>query len=277
MAFRWSLSLSMFSNSSSKSTFTLSCWNVASTPHYTSIPFSRVLPHINLEAQDVLCLQEIAQPAQKLHPELLAHLHTQTCEQSDNAVLTQFPVLTNRDIAPTCRVVNRVKPLEAIQALEVEVFGRPVVIYNCHLPIIGVGLFERMQLLELVLEEAKGHDHPTVLCGDLNTALPGDGFGRWLTQAVHRVPRQSMYFRDQYHPADERHLANDLLSRAGFSEVFPLEQATWAIPGTRIEPYSMKLDWVSLRGLDDVSRGMDGYVSDHRRLNTTLRFVDDWP
>ena len=250
--------------------FTLSSWNTASSPHYSSLQFHQIAPHIDLHGQDILCLQELHLPQVKLERSLLDALHTTAITHCHNAILTKFPVVHAREI--TALEEHPRGPFESVQVLNLNICGRTVVVYNCHLPIVGVGLAERMTFLQQILADANSHDLPAVICGDLNTTLPIDGWRRRLVKFVHGIPQHSMHHNSQYYEGDERWLALEILSDAGFSEVFPMTQATWAFPRTSMEPLGLKLDWICVRGLTCLDSDVGRYISDHRRLNTTLTF-----
>ncbi len=248
-------------------TFSLASWNVANTPHYSSLPFSRVEPHIQLAAQDVLCLQEFGSH-HKVSRRLQPYLHGQQGSHSHNAILTSLPVLENFSLTPC--VDHPVYPIEDIQVTRLLIGGVEVMIYNCHLPIVAAGLSHRIPLLQQILAHADGHQLPAAVCGDLNTTIPPAGWRRWLVQLVHRVPSKTLVIERQSWLDDEKHLASQMLQAAGFMEVFPIDQPTWAFPRTSWEVFGLKLDWISIRGMSVVSSCLQGYTTDHRKLGVTL-------
>ncbi len=250
--------------------FTLASWNIATTPHWSSVGMSHVEPHIGFERQDILCLQEFA-TTDALDESITPYLYTQAAQPSHNAILTRYRVLETLDL-PVPVKDPRVC-FEPVQMARLEVQGRELMVYNCHLPIIHAGFAHRLPMLRGVLEHASQHSLPSVICGDLNSTLPAAGWRRLLVRLVHRVPAAALRVDESLYVGDERELVNDELEAAGFAEAFALPQATWAFPRSRFEPLSLKLDWVSVRGLTIIDACFDDYVTDHRRLFVTLGFL----
>jgi endonuclease/exonuclease/phosphatase family metal-dependent hydrolase len=134
------------------------------------------------------------------------------------------------------------------------------------LEIVGVGPKQRIDQLNFILEEAKQHDGPVIVCGDMNTTIPSAGLGRKIVQLFHKVISDNLIADENYHHQDERHSFLLAAQQAGFKESIDIRKSTWCIMPLRWEIFSLKLDWFLVRNIKKPEVSLGKYISDHRSV-----------
>ena len=147
---------------------------------------------------------------------------------------------------------------------DIETPQGPVRFYNCYLQIRGIGIKERLLLLEQILESASGVEHPVVVCGDMNTTIPKKSFSRRVVQWWHKEPNESLNIDGSLWEQDERHLFLKKAQDWGFRDVLDIKDATWLMYYTSFELFSLKLDWFFVKNLKERSVDFGECITDHK-------------
>lgn len=164
------------------------------------------------------------------------------------------------------------KPIPSeCQWVEYKVNNTRLRIYNCQLQIRGIGIKERLAILEKIMTHSKSLKYPVVVCGDMNTTITKSGIGRKFIQFIHNEPSTSMY--DEYlkcMDCDERVYFSKAAAKYGFQDVVPLNTTTWALPYTSLELFDLKLDWFFVKNIQYQRYELGPYITDHRPIITKL-------
>ncbi len=116
-----------------------------------------------------------------------------------------------------------------------------------------------------LVEHAKTVEGPVVICGDMNTVVPGTR-SRWLVQLWHRFPSPNPKICGQFTNLNERYYFADVARRHGFEEAGDMSKNTWRMVITNSEAFDLKLDWMLYRGLKPISCKQGEYLGDHRSI-----------
>jgi len=246
--------------------FSVLNWNIEGSKYYTKTNLSKIIPNLEKSEADIFCLQE----AQELRENLYSLTTLQGLNyvfpedlRDRNIILSKFPVMASGEITFP-RLTNIT--LERALWADIKINDQTLRIYNCHLEVIGVGPKQRVDQLKFVLEAAKQHDGPVIICGDMNTVIPLAGIGRKIIQWFHKVTNDNLISDKQYSHQDERHLFLQTAQQAGFNETIDLLKSTWCIMPLRWEIFSLKLDWFLVRNIKTPEISLGRYVSDHRSV-----------
>lgn len=246
--------------------FSILNWNIEGSKYYTSTKLSKITPHLEKSGADIFCLQEAHELREKLP--YLNKLQGLNCvfpenKEDRNIILSKFPITASGELSfPTS--INAL--LEKVIWADIKINEKIIRIYNCHLEVIGVGPKQRVDQLKFVLEAAKQHDGPVIICGDMNTVIPLAGIGRKIIQLFHKVTNDNLISDKQYSHQDERHLFLQTAQQAGLNETIDLLKSTWCIMPLRWEIFSLKLDWFLVRNIKTPEISLGRYVSDHRSV-----------
>ncbi len=253
--------------------FSVLTWNIHGKRHITKTNFSEVIPALESIQTDILCLQEAEESRDRLHKIHALSEFEQvfpTTGYNQNVILSRFPVLAHGDVVFP-KLVNTW--LENALWADIAVSGTVVRVYNCHFGIVGAGPSSREQQLHCICDHAESHSGPVIVCGDLNTTIPKQGFRRKLVQLFHLQPEKKMKIDGKKFNHDERYGLVKVAERRGFREVTDITQATWRVYPFNWELFNLKLDWFLVRGLDTHGVHMYPYITDHRAItaNCVLR------
>lgn len=250
-------------------------------PSLWPIPFTKIVRYIEEHEADVVCLQEFPLEDSDSKLELLrkigyeVHVGPSFHTPRSSAVLT----LTKHRTSALGEQIYTLPPGmggplvdedSRVLWFDCTIGEKTVRIYACHFAIRGLGIRERLWVLDQVLEHAKGTTLPTVICGDMNTVVPKSGWRRKVAYYGHKILDESQVVDGKMYNGAEAELFNKRAEAAGFRETFPIDTPTWALPYTSIEYTSLKLDWVLTKGLEVRSKTMGPYITDHRPVFVEL-------
>lgn len=247
--------------------FSLLSWNIQGTSYFTWTNFSKIAPRLESTTADIFCLQE----SEKLRVHIdslprLKNLHRVLPRDAHNRnmILSAYPIRESGEIVYTPRHKHL---LENTLWACVEIDGTLVKIYNCHLGILRFGPRDRVEQLRLITEDARQHNGPVIICGDMNTASPAPGLRRRIIQAFNRQPTSSFYVDGRFVDKDERHTFLDVARQDRFDEMIDLDRATWGISSLNWDLFNLKLDWLLVRELQKPHITLGDYISDHRSVH----------
>lgn len=240
----------------------------------------QIIKFIDLNNPDIICLQEAPQYLPHNLDEYLQKVgYHWTGDRSGkksnfNIIASKFPfinsgevILENADNVTSKRMSTSLSVCLWVDCSIGESLMR---IYNCQFRIRGTGIDERISFLKDILKHAESINHPVVICGDMNTTIPKQGFARKIVELVHNEPDSSMYSDGEYHPHDERFIFNSVAEKFGFREVSDLNRATWALPYTSWELFKLKLDWFFIKKVECKKYFLGQYITDHRPIFAEL-------
>lgn len=246
--------------------FSILNWNIEGSKYYTSTKISKITPHLEKSGADIFCLQEAHELRERLP--YLNKLQGLNCvfpknKEDRNIILSKFPISASGELSfPTS--INTL--LEKVIWADIEINKKIIRIYNCHLEVIGVGPKQRVDQLKFVLEAAKQHNGPVIICGDMNTVIPLAGIGRKIIQWFHNVTNDNLIFNHEHFHKDERHNFLQVAEQEGFHETTDLLKSTWSLMPLRWEIFNLKLDWFLVRNLETPEISLGKYISDHRSI-----------
>ena len=245
-------------------------------------PFPRVFLFLKKRLPDIICLQEMPLSERKLR-RLKAldgynlavsrqrMVHAKNHHTIANIILSKFLIRQKGDLnfdeGPSERRIRGFgnwHEKTIVVWVEAEVGGIWLRIYNCHLRVTGVGPKERLADMQKVFEHARTAPGPVIICGDMNTVLPRAGLTRKFIQWFHKIPKDSLNSLAERYSEDERYVYQAAIHQNGFRDLLPLAQSTWAIPGTAIELFKLKLDWFLVKNISVGQAEFGPYISDHR-------------
>ncbi len=253
-------------------------WNVQGKVNITGHTlFKKIKPHLINLSSDIIALQEMCNAERMLGkigtlkaynifiPELNKGRHNGIPRFNHNVLLSKYPILRADEIIfPSW---NRKIPLENGIRADIQLNNKVLRIYNCHFAIFKVGIGTRLKQLEYILSDSRGHKGPTIICGDMNVAIPKAGFRRKIITGWHREPKREMSVNGKFIDYDEREIFNETISQHGFEEVLDLYTPTWSpLKSKHWELFKLKLDWFMVKNLEVTDIKLGDYVSDHRSI-----------
>ncbi len=266
-------------------TFSVLSWNLMGRsgtawwiPSLWPVSFAKIFAYLRKHQADVVCLQEFPleeyeeklKQLEALGYRVLLGESFKTPRSSAVLTLTRHTVGAHGEniyVLPQDMGNQFVDEDSRVLWFDCVVGEKTVRIYACHFAIRGLGIRERLWVLDRVLEHAKGTKLPTIICGDMNTVVPKKGWRRWVALHGHKIEVASQMIDGKMYEGAETELFAKYAEAAGFLETFPLGQPTWALPYTSIEYTRLKLDWVFTKGLEIKSASMGPYITDHRPVH----------
>ncbi len=236
--------------------------------------YKKIIKFLDSVSPEVLCFQE----ATKYFPELRNYLFNRGYAlkfdhdkiNNSNLIASKIPILNygilaveKQDDSFTHKIPRHVRSCVWVDCKLAETSVR---IYNCQFRIRGVGMKERLECLNNVLQHAKSVNLPIIICGDMNTTLPSQGFARNIVKFVHAEPRSSMYIDGVYRTQDERYIFSALANDFGYVDALDIGCSTWALPYTSWELFSLKLDWFLVKDVRSTDYRLGEYITDHRSV-----------
>lgn len=146
------------------------------------------------------------------------------------------------------------------------VSGSRVRVYNCHFTSRRLGMIERKEILLEVIKHADKTAGSVIICGDMNTMIPGLRKYRKLLKVFHKIPTPDPKVLGDYAYKDERHHFLDIAHKSGYEETADIKYSTWCIPFTGVQAFNVKLDWLLYKGLDKVNYRLGPWIGDHRSI-----------
>ena len=224
---------------------------------------------------DIICLQEasqyLPQKIDKYLQEIDYNLVNNENKKSNwNIIASKFPIVNSGEVflengdGINSRRIKRY-PSSCLWA-DCKIDKSLIRIYNCQFRIRGIGIQERIYFLNSILEHAQSTPHPVIICGDMNTTIPKQGFARKIVELVHNEPDSSMQSDGKYQPQDERFIFNSVAEKFGFQEILDLTRSTWALPYTSWELFRLKLDWFFIKNIECRKYSLGKYITDHRPI-----------
>ena len=257
-------------------------WNVQGKINFTGYTSpNKTLPHLLVSDPDVVALQEMCDAGPKLNrlsdllkeykiyiPEFNARINNSD-RFNHNVILSKYPVLEFKEIH--FPQLNPRAVLESCSRADININSSILRIYNCHFGIFRSGIVTRMKQLKRVLSDAKEHQGPVIICGDLNVTIPRKSLLRWVISLWHQEPKSDMIVSDKLIIEDEREIFNKIIVSHGFKEVFDLYIPTWSPFKSRTcELFQLKLDWFIIKNTQVMSAKLGEYFSDHRPMEVQL-------
>lgn len=246
--------------------FSVLNWNIEGSKYYTSTKLRKVIPHLEKSTADIFCLQE----AQELREKIILsdkfsnfNYAFPKNKEDRNIILSKFPIINSGEISFPVTIYSVLE--KAIWA-DIKINEELIRIYNCHLEIVGIGPKQRLEQLNFILEDAKQHQGPVIVCGDMNTTIPAAGYGRKFIKWFHKVASDNLITDQEYLHLDERHFFLKKAELAGFKDAVNLHDSTWCLMPLRWEIFKLKLDWFLIRNIEKPEVSLGKYVSDHRSI-----------
>lgn len=264
-------------------TLSVLSWNVQGKVNLTGHTlFKKIKPYIIGLSSDIVALQEMCNAEKMLGkldtlngynifiPKFNKRRHGGKQGFNHNILLSKYPILRAEEIIfPSW---NLKVPLENGIRADIQVGGQVLRIYNCHFAIFKVGIDTRLKQLAYILEDARSYKGPTIICGDMNVAIPKKGLRRKIVTGWHQEPRREMSVNGKFIDYDEREIFNKTISKHGFKEVLDLYTPTWSpLKSKRLELFKLKLDWFMVKNLEVTDIKLGDYVSDHRSVEVRCR------
>ncbi len=253
-------------------------WNIQGKVNLTGHTlFKKVKPHLINLSSDIIALQEMCNAEKILKniealetynifiPELNKRRHGGTQGFNHNVLLSKYPIISAEEIIfPS---FNEKIHLENGIRADVQLGDQIIRIYNCHFAIFKSGIDTRLKQLAYILEDARSYKGPTIICGDMNVAIPKKGLRRKIVTGWHREPKREMSINGKFIDYDEREIFNKTISKHGFKEVLDLYTPTWSpLKSKRLELFKLKLDWFMVKNLKVTDIKLGDYVSDHKSV-----------
>lgn len=246
--------------------FSILNWNIEGSKYYTRTSFKKISPNLKESTADIFCLQEAQEIKEKISTfsniEKFNYVFQNNINDR-NVILSRFPVKSSGELSFPDTISASLE--KAIWA-DIEIDGKTVRIYNCHLEIVGVGPKQRAEQLKHILNDAKKHIGPVIICGDMNTTVPAAGLKRKFIQWFHKVATKNIVLDENHIHNDERHSFIKIAEQEGFIEATDISKATWCIMPLRWEIFKLKLDWFFIRDIEKPKISMGNYISDHRSI-----------
>jgi len=130
-------------------------WNVQGRKLMYDTPFTNIMPFLESSPAEIMCLQEIPDAHRKLS--LLKYIgqyyiaipqhnnNEPTEEHNHTAILSKYPIVKTGEI--TYDNLKKNKPVEKSSWADLQINGKTLRLYNCHLGIRGCGIKERQEQL----------------------------------------------------------------------------------------------------------------------------------
>jgi hypothetical protein len=232
--------------------FSVLDWNAQNNLNYTGFTrLKKIKDQLLKKDFDILILQEIESNK----------LQDSAFQKYETAGII-FPAINNKTLLRNC--------LKA----DIKINDQILRIYNCHFAIVLVSITTRLKQLEYILADAKTHNGPTIICGDMNVTIPKAGFNRTIIKYWHLEPKKEMCVNGTYYKGDERELFNKKLVEHGFKEALNLYTPTWSPFKTKKwEMFKLKLDWFATKNLIVTNTTLGDYISDHRSIEKNCQII----
>ena len=253
------------------------CWNVQGDLGRFSISSQKIKNKLKaLDSKfDIVCLQEfvdkkiVKQFAKENNYSIVMSKENKKTKKhySYNIILSKFPLLEFGEILFTN---FNVWEKESVIWATMKIGLQKLRLYNCHLQIFKVGMFERQEQIKTVYRHANNYQGSVVVCGDMNTTLPKKGLGRLLTQLVHKELRGSIAKDNEVSIKDERFAFAKIGEVFNFRDLLPINQPSWGLPFLHWEVFKLKLDWFLVRDINNAKAIFGDYYSDHRPISATI-------
>lgn len=261
-------------------TISVLSWNIQGDTNITGhTSLAKIKPHLLETTADILVLQEALHAQTMLSNIGLARAYYTFVPESNTKPKTGFNhsvVLSTYPIEEASEIMfpnwGQQRYLESVTKADIRIDTHILRIYNCHFPIFRAGIATRVKQLEYVLADSLTHTGPIIICGDLNTTTPKEGWRKKIIQTWHMQPSADRMVYGKEVTVDERELFNTILSTYGFTEVLNLTTSTWSPFKTKHwELFNLKLDWFMIKNLTPINYTLGRYVSDHRPIEVRLR------
>jgi endonuclease/exonuclease/phosphatase family metal-dependent hydrolase len=236
-------------------------WNIGGSKYYTQTSFKKVAPILENSQADIFCLQEAQDIPEELAilPNLKKLNPVFPNDQSNrNIILSRLPIMSSGELDFPEKITPN---LEKVTWANIQLENKILKIYNCHLEITGIGPQQRIEQLQIILQDATNHSGPVIICGDMNTTLPRSGWKRKIISLFHAEKSNSFVSYQ-----DERYEFLKTAEAIGFLEAIDIKKTTWSIMPLKWEFGSLKLDWFLIRDLKSPQITLGNYISDHRSV-----------
>jgi endonuclease/exonuclease/phosphatase family metal-dependent hydrolase len=263
--------------------FSIQSWNTQRELNLTgNTSFKKVQTHLKTFSGDIIALQEMCNAKELLEnipnfksynffiPRLNKTKDKRVPGCNYNVILSKYPILKADEIAfPEW---NKNVILENCTRADIQLDEKILKIYNCHFAIFRVGIETRLRQLEYILEDAKNHTGPVIICGDMNVTIPKVGWNRRIISLWHQEPKKEMFIDGKFINYDERELFNRIINQYGFREILDLYTPTWSLFKSKIwELFKLKLDWFMVKDIEITEFHLNDYVSDHKSIGVNCR------
>lgn len=257
-------------------------WNTQRELNFTGYTsFKKVQSYLKKTSTDIIALQEMCDAKEMLEsipnfksynvfiPQFNKIENDGNSGHNYNVIISKYPILKADEIVfPRW---NKDKILENCSRVDIQLDDKVLRIYNCHFAIFRAGIKTRLKQLEYILSDARGHNGPVVVCGDLNVTIPKMGWNRMIIKLWHQEPQKEMFINEKLINYDERELFNGVIKKYGFKECLDLYTPTWSPFKSKIwELFKLKLDWFMVKDIKVVDIKLGEYVSDHRSIQAKI-------
>ncbi len=256
----------------------ITSWNVQRKLNFTGrISIKKLKSHLQTFDTDIIVLQEMCDAEENLKtipgfelynkyiPPTNKTLDDRSLGYNFNVVISKYPILNTAEIVfPSW---NNDVVLQNCTRVEIELEDKILRLYSCQFRITKIGIKTRLRQLEYILLDAKNHNGPIIICGDMNTTIPKAGWKRWIISHWHKEPKREMFWNGEFIDYDERKLFNDTVNKHNFKESLKLDTATWAPFRSKLwEMFKLKLDWFIVKNIKITKTTLNDYVSDHKSI-----------
>lgn len=257
-------------------------WNVQGKINWTGYtPFRKILPSLVAEPADIIALQEMCNAERILartkafdeYNIVIPEHNTSSFHGkpgfNQNVVFSKFPIVDVKEII--FPYFNTKEHLENATRVDLQIDDTILRIYNCHFTIFRAGIATRLNQFIHILEDAAKHNGPTIICGDLNAAMPKKGIKRKVIRLLHQEPKHEMEIDGKFIDGEERQMFYEILRGFDFIETPDLYTPTWSpLKSERFELFKLKLDWFMVKNLKAELIELGKYISDHRAIKTRV-------
>lgn len=263
---------------------TMLSWNIMGRGIVNNRAYKKIGEFIAKQDPDIFCAQEVPLSQSKAdflfgntsyqHYTPASYHHDD--DQNTNLVFSKHPITyaTEKIIGgKDNRIINILgfTGPSFISKCEITTVEKKLRVYNCHLQLVGVGIKERLDLIQQVYDDAQDFDGPVIITGDMNTTVPKRGFGRWFIKRFHKVPPSSLVINNEYYAKDERHIFAELAQKNGFSTTTDISRTTWVLPIVPVPLFGLKLDWMLVKNIESITANIGPVMgSDHRPIIAEL-------
>lgn len=259
---------------------TVLSWNIQGNLNrtgYTS--FKKVSPVLESTEADILAIQEFNN-AEAYIPQIqnFKNLHIfnpntkqqQKKSSNQNIIISKNPILNAAEVHFPFK--NGDRNIDNITRADIEVSNQVLRVYNCQLPLFSTSLALRLKMLEFIIADAKTHKGPTIICGDLNTAIADFWWRKLPIRLLHMFPRGYAEAKGKtIKTCEAEYVAKEIFEPQGFTEALDLHTPTFSpFKTTAWQPFKPKLDWFAVKNLNIISTKLHEYISDHRAIEVTI-------